>query len=155
MDFRVEVDVRRLVKAYETAPDETTRQVRLWLKSTAEEIKDYASNHHRYTTRTGMLERRGIRWNVDGTNLFAVVEVEPRIKYGIYIHQGYKAFDIVPKNKKVLRWANGANFVFAKKVHHPAWEADPFLYNAAEAVKPSAQKELQERLDRLFRRIGQ
>lgn len=153
MEFKVDVDVRRLVKAYEDAPDATKRQVSLWLKSTAESIKDYASKHHRYTSRTGMLERQGIKWHVNEANSSAIVELDPKVRYGLFIHEGYRPFDIVPRSKQVLRWSDGSSFIFAKKVRHPGWSPDQFLYEAADSIRSSAEKELQERIDLLLRRL--
>ena len=45
----------------------------------------------------------------------------------------HQAHDIEPRSKKVLRWASGGKFVFAKRAHNPGIKKDPFIFNAEEA----------------------
>ena len=61
-----------------------------------------------------LVDWRGQKWN-----------------YGFFVHFGTKPHVIKPKNKKALRWVGGDNFIFAKKVNHPGYKGDPFLYIAA------------------------
>ncbi len=55
--------------------------------------------------------------------------------YAPFVHFGTRPHEIRPKDRKVLRWANGGAFIFAKVVHHPGYGGDPYLFNAAEEVR--------------------
>ena len=108
------------------------------VKSSTEEVAEYARTHHGFTARTGNLERAIIgKISSDGMRGFVTID-RTQAPYGVYVHQGYKAYDIVPRSKKVLRWVGVTQdgkrgFVFAKRVHHPAYKGDPFLFNALDA----------------------
>jgi hypothetical protein len=55
--------------------------------------------------------------------------------HGAFVHFGTRPHVILPRDKKALRWVGaGDGFVFAKRVDHPGYEGDPFLYNAADEV---------------------
>lgn len=56
-----------------------------------------------------------------------------RAHYGYFVHHGFPAHNIRPKNKKALRWASGGRFAFAKSVRHPGFAGDPFVFNALDA----------------------
>ncbi len=69
--------------------------------------------------------------------------------YGVFVHYGFKAHDIKPKNKKALRWVAGGGFRFAKSVSHPGYKGDPFMdkgvadTNVNQIIKRIADDELQ------------
>lgn len=54
-----------------------------------------------------------------------------RAPHAVFVHWGTRPHVIRPKNRKVLRWAAGGSFIFAKFVNHPGYKGDPFLVNAA------------------------
>ena len=104
--------------------------------SSTEEVAEYARTHHGFTSRTGNLERAITSIHSrDGLKGWVTID-RTQAPYGTYVHQGYKAFTIVPRRKKALRWVNSkSKFVFAKRVRHPAFSGDPFLFNALDASK--------------------
>ena len=57
---------------------------------------------------------------------------DEKAPYAKFVHFGSRAHEIKPRNRKFLRWAENAEFIFARKVKHPGYEGDPFLYNAVE-----------------------
>lgn len=136
------------------------------LKSATKEVAKYARNHHEYKARTGMLERATI-YKVSENDLKGWVTIDRTIApYGPYVHRGYKAFDIVPRNKKALRWVasttattfNGKaitkrGFAFAKRVHHPGYKGDPFLFNALEAKQDDVIKIFNSRVEAALQEI--
>ena len=65
-EFQLSVDAEALVKAYEVAPRKVKSLVRQQLKIAVEQIRDYASKHHRYVSRHGSdgLEGQGIATRV-------------------------------------------------------------------------------------------
>lgn len=109
--------------------------------SSTEDVAEYARTHHQFTSRTGQLER-SIKsgYTEDGSEGW--VELDRTIaKYGPYVHQGTPPHIIEPRIKKALRWFTSQGEVrFAKRVHHPGYKGDPFLFRA-----------LDEREDNVFR----
>lgn len=55
-----------------------------------------------------------------------------RAPHAVFVHFGTKPHAISPKNKKILRWASDGRFIFARKVNHPGYEGDPWLFNAVD-----------------------
>ena len=53
-----------------------------------------------------------------------------RVNYGLFVHFGTRPHIIKPKIKKALRWSSNGRFIFSKKVRHPGYRGDPFIYNA-------------------------
>lgn len=127
-------DFDALVEAFEAKPEAVKKMVRLQLKMAARDVREYASSHHKYVTRSGAMERQGIATEVEDTR--ATISLSESVPYGVFLHEGTKAHDIRPRNKLALRWANGQEFIFATRVRHPGIKADPFLYNAVEAESP-------------------
>lgn len=137
-------DFNSLVKAYEAKPEATKKMVRLQLKMAVRDVREYASSHHRYTTRSGVMERQGIATDVEDTK--ATISISESVPYGVFLHEGTKAHNIRPRNKVALRWATGQEFVFAKHVRHPGIKSDPFLYNAVDAELPKIVTRFEARL---------
>lgn len=115
-------------------------------------IDDRAHSEHRFTTRTGQLER-SIEENVQGATgaVYLNQNVAP---YGIYVHAGTRPHVIVPKQKKVLRWPSGGNFVFSKVVHHPGTKPDEFIYQAMENSKADIQKTFDSQIEKACNEIA-
>jgi hypothetical protein len=89
--------------------------------------------------RTGNLARSiGI-----GSVTSTVAETVATANYAAYVELGTRAHDIVPRTKKALRFAVGANatlagrprkgasVVFAKRVNHPGTKPKPFMVPGA------------------------
>ena len=53
-----------------------------------------------------------------------------KLNYALFVIFGSKPHTITPKKKKALRWEGLNDFVFAKKVSHPGYKGDDFLYKA-------------------------
>jgi len=142
----IRFDAKQLVRAYEAAPNKLRELIRLQLKLAVRDIAEYASEHHSYTSRSGTLEREGlvtfVRKNV------GVVALNPRVPYAVFVHEGTKAHDIVPRHKMALRWSDGNKFSFAKRVRHPGTSPDQFLYRAADAMEGRIQSRFQTEVDR-------
>ena len=146
--FRITHDFEGLVKAFEAVPDKTQEMVKRQLKMAARDIKEYAAEHHRYTSRGGDLERRGVIYRVKDNK--AVLSLNPNVPYAVFVHEGTKPHIIEPRNKKALRWVARGEFAFAKRVHHPGTEKDQFLYEAAENEMPKIQSRFENALESLL-----
>lgn len=96
--------------------------------------------------RTGNLARSiGI-----GSVTPTVAETVATAHYAAFVELGTKAHEIVPRTKKVLRFAVGGNatlsgrpragaaVVFAKRVRHPGTKAKPFMIPGAQAAVKAA-----------------
>lgn len=154
-EFQLSVDARKLVEAYEAAPNKVEDMVRLQLKIAVERIRKYASKHHRYTTRTGNLERNGVDGAVMYNTGFIWVNTD-KVPYARAIHEGRPQMTIVPRRSDgYLRWVNkaGDDFVFAKRVTIPTLKPDPFLYQAADHEMPAIQKSFAKELQELIKEL--
>ena len=122
--------------------------------SSTEEVAEYARTKHGFTSRTGNLERAITSLHSrDGLKGWITID-RTKAPYGTYVHQGYKAFTIVPRRKKALRWVNDKNeFVFAKRVQHPAFKGDPFLFNALDASKNTINRIFDNRINAAIKEI--
>lgn len=121
--------------------------------SSTEEVAEYARTKHGFTSRTGNLERAITSIHSrDGLKGWVTID-RTQAPYGTYVHQGYKAFTIVPRHKKALRWVDGSDFVFAKRVQHPAFKGDPFLFNALDASEQKITKIFDNRVNAAINEI--
>lgn len=72
-----------------------------------------------------------------------------RAPYAPFVIFGTRPHRIAPKKKKVLRWAGGGAFKFAKFVNHPGYIGDNYMQRAADdsirqfrAIVDAATKEV-------------
>lgn len=136
------------------------KRLRQAIRASAREVQEEAQRTHRFTSRTGQLERAiNKRMISDKT---AEVYISRRIApYGRFVHEGTPAYYIFPKEKQSLRWvpAGGNGFVFAKRVFHRPKEGDRFLYealdNSHEAIGNLFSKAVGVALDDVARNIEQ
>lgn len=152
MEIKIKPDFGKLVKAFEAFPEETTKQLRSGLKIAVRDIQEYASDHHNYTSRSGILEREGIVTKVEGT--VGTVMLNPSVPYAQYVHEGTRRHKIRIKKKRSLRWPAGDGFRFAKSINHPGTAPDQFLYEAAAAQEKHIQEVLSKSVDEALRKAG-
>lgn len=154
MKIKIKIDTDKLVRAFEAAPAKTREKLRQAVKTTAKDIKARASAEHRYTSRSGTLERSGVHYRVErrvksGAVGYVFLD-DASVPYGRYLHEGTRAHVIEPRNRRVLRWPVGEDFVFAKRVRVSGIKPDPFLYNAAEKEAPAFERRLAAALDEVL-----
>lgn len=110
--------------------DSFRRNLRLAVKDSTEKVAEYARENHRFTSRSGNLER-AVDTRFSNHGLVGTVFLNKnRAPYGPFVHAGTKPHTITPKNRRALRWVSGNRFIFAKQVNHPGTREDPFLYEA-------------------------
>jgi len=115
--------------------------------SSLEEVAEEARENHGFRARTGSLERAIVSVESrDGLKGWVTID-RTQAPYGPYVHQGFKSFTIVPRHKKALRWVEGSEFAFAKRVRHPGYEGDPFLFNALDRKASFIEKTFDNRID--------
>ncbi len=134
----------KLVRAFEAAPEKTRDMVRRQVKMAVRDVREYARDHHRFVTRSGMTEKSIMSLAKDNQGTVMLTNNIAR-----WQHEGTKPYVIVPRIKKVLRFAVNKEFVFSKRVRHPGIKADPFLYTAAEVMQPTIEARFKAALDNL------
>lgn len=79
--------------------------------------------------RTGNLRAHNqMRVRIEGDR--AVGEVFNETAYALAVSEGTRAYTIVPRRKKVLRFVVGGEVVFAARVNMPARRGRPWLYRS-------------------------
>lgn len=103
------------------------------LAETAVKVEDYIRAEAGKHLKTGALNSSIFkRRTTDGWEVGHDLQRAP---HAVFVMFGTKAHLIKPKRKKILRWAGGGAFHFAKVVHHPGNKADDWLKRAA-AIAP-------------------
>ena len=116
------------------------KRLRQAIRASAREVQEEAQRTHRFTSRSGQLER-AIDVRMIGDKTAEVYIDSDLAPYGPFVHEGTKAHYIFPREKQSLRWvpSGGNGFVFAKRVFHRGTQPDQFLYealdNSREAVR--------------------
>ena len=144
MNLKLNCDFEKLVKAFEAAPVQTRDMVRRQVKMAVRDVREYARDHHRFVTRSGMTEKSIMSLAKDNQGTVMLTNNIAR-----WQHEGTKAHLIVPRSKKVLRFAINKEFVFSKRVRHPGIKANPFLYTAADVMQPTIEARFKAALDNL------
>lgn len=138
-------DFDKLVQAFEAAPAQTRDMVRRQVKMAVRDIQEEARDNHRFITRSGMTEKSIMSKVQDNKGTVYLAS-----DVAVFQHEGTKAHMIIPRFKKVLRFAENKKFVFTKRVQHPGIKADPFLYKAAEKMEPVIVSRFESALDKLL-----
>ena len=111
-------------KAFNAAPEETTKQVRLALKSSMSKVLEDAKSTHRFTTRSGSLVKSmfmEVKFNeksILGRVVLPDAGSKLGVEYGKYIHDGFDK-----------------------------WSADPFLEKAFDKNKTKINERLNKAIE--------
>lgn len=130
-----------------------SKYLRQAMISSTEDVAEYARTHHWFTARTGQLER-SIKGGYTEDGKEGWVELDRTIaKYGPYVHEGYPPHIIEPRTKKALRWFADDEVYFAKRVNHPGFKGDPFLFEALDARQSTIFQIFANRVDAAVKEI--
>ena len=126
------------------------------VKSATNDVANYAKNHHQFRSRTGMLERSITNiLSQDGLKGWVTID-RTLAPYGYWVHQGIQqSYTIVPRTKKALRWVDGNEFAFSKRVTIPQRDGDPFLFDALKAQETHITKVFDERIEAALKEIAE
>ena len=95
------------------------KRIRQAVKASTIDVRETAQEQHRFTSRTGNLEK-AIDYQISNSGMQGVVFLDNDVaKYGPFVHEVLR---FVPRG--------GNGFVFARRVFHPGTKSDPFLYDA-------------------------
>lgn len=106
------------------------------MKISVRDVQEQARENHKFISRTGQAEG-SIAVRVNGSGSHVEGTVFTALPHAVYQHEGTRAHTILPKSKKVLRWSDGGQFVFAKRSQVSGIKKDPFIYNALEKKRPA------------------
>ncbi len=127
----------------------TSSEAKKALDATAEELESYVHTEAGKHTKTGALARSVDKRRITGGwVIFNDPQVAP---HAIFVHDGTKSHEILPRKKKILRFpgalASGKNgFVFTKAVHHPGTSPDKWMRHAADKALQIYESELKKRI---------
>lgn len=127
----------RLAQAFAQAPAQMRRQMLFAMDAATARVQIYAQAKHRFISRSGRLEASITRPTV--TPELGIIGLDlsgtktEQGSYGVFVHQGTRAHEIRPRQKRILRWPTADGFAFAKRVMHPGTRPDPFLAQAGRA----------------------
>ena len=155
MEVGFKLDAKRLAQAFDNAEGKLRGELILTMKKAARNVALRAKREHRFVTRGGRLEA-SIDDGLQSSDPIVgyVTAGGANAPYAAVIHGGSglhgpnrARYPIVPRFRKVLRWAGGGKFVFAKKVMHPGVNPDPFLDKALEAEVPAIETMFNQAID--------
>lgn len=148
MALHIRVDSKEAVDAFSKAGNNLQRRLVVAMRESLRDVQEHARKHHRFTTRTGEAERSIEASDVKTDGHTVSGEVGTTREITVYLHQGTKPHDIVPRKKKVLRWPDGGSFIFAHRVHHPGTKQDPFIFDAIDAERPKIVSRFDDVIDK-------
>lgn len=103
--------------------------------------------------RTGAL-RRSIKSEVRHSQDGSRVRLRADAPYAKFVIHGTRPHIILPRVAKVLRFEVADRIVFAKRVHHPGTQPNPFGERALQAAEPDFRDTMKAILKRIERRFG-
>ena len=108
-----------------------------------------ARTNHRFQSRTGATVA-GIQGQVVVATPAEVVGVlESTAETSIFLNDGTRPHEIVPKNAKALRFETDGKVVFAARAQHPGIAPDPFFDHGVTRAEAIFFEELDAALDRI------
>jgi hypothetical protein len=109
-----------------------------------------ARTNHRFQSRSGETVA-GIRGYVTvSTQAMTVGVLDSTSEASVFLNDGTRPHEIVPRNAKALRFEVGGRVVFAAHAHHPGTDADPFFDHGVERAEEILDEELDAALGRIF-----
>lgn len=143
--------VTGIAKTFELLDDIAVKYPYETVVALTEDVYDRATKNIKPHSKTGRMENN-LDFRVDRDAVEGQVFMQDTgmltgkgKNYALFVHFGTAPHIIEPKSKKSLRWAGVGGFVFAKRVNHPGYKGDPFLYNAS--------KETFKNLDKIFTKV--
>ncbi len=143
MELRVNIDRSKALQALREFPQAMGDALRPAVKAGLRDIQVQAAQDHRFTSRSGNLDR-SITPDYGPGALQGRVQLDTGIaSYGPIQHGGSgvygpkgQPFTVEAKKGKALRWVMGGRFIFARRVTIQGVKGDPFLYRAADVAQP-------------------
>jgi hypothetical protein len=108
-----------------------------------------ARTNHRFQSRTGSTVAGIQGYGVAATQAEVVGVVESTADTSVFLNDGTRAHEIVPRNAKALRFETDGQVVFAAHAQHPGTAPDPFFDHAVERAEEVFLGELDAALDRI------
>lgn len=163
MNLKIEVkNLKNLHSAFRTAPGVVKRNMRLALRVVLRNIQRRARQKHNFQSRSGNLERSistevVSQWPPKGRVFLdpAVTMTASGVAYGAFQHNGTADHEVLPRNRKALRWVSpGGGFAFSKGHQVSGIHADPFIYKAAEVERKTVNVVFSRYTDKALKEAG-
>ena len=164
--MKININIERLAKleqAFLKLPDIVKKNLRLATRASMSTVAEEARHTHRFTSRSGMLERSIRERFVSDWPPVGRVELDEGVaKHAPFIHSGTGLYGpkhkmlkpIKPVNKKALRWAGPNGFIFARSTKPRAGiRPDEFLYEAAENKREAVNAIFNRYVDRAINEV--
>ena len=114
MNIEFELDYLSLLAAAERSPALANEATVLALGKSAREVQVLARAKHRFRSSPKANLEKSIEYEVDAAKMEATVSPNESVApYALFVHDGTKPHQILPRAKKALRWTSGGKFVFA------------------------------------------
>ncbi len=141
------------------SPDQMREGLNLALIKIGRELETTAKTEHKFTTRSGSLER-SIGYKIftrKGASFKAITlkfglgfdPTKASASYEKAIHNGSKPHVILPKNGKALAFGGKVY----KKVNHPGTKKDWFIYRAVKKNRPFINRTLDEAIKKVTKKV--
>ena len=150
-----ELDIRGIVQGFARVERYLERNLLEAMSLSVDLVAEDARATHPYTDRTGKLTN-SIAGHVQGSplggDLLGVVSAGA--EYALYVEKGTRAHEIRPTHRKALRFPAEGGYRFAKVVHHPGTQPQPFLEPALERKTPDIARAFTDAVDLSFHQAG-
>lgn len=180
-DIHFKLDMRALLimaAQSDRVEDLVRKKMKATMGKAGREVIRLARAIHKFRARSGEADR-AIVYAYDEEEVQGVVSLDEEIApYIRFLHEGsglygphHKAFDIFPKNKKMLRFATSpgtamwrpdpygrfheGGFTYAFGVTNPGIKKDQFLYEAADQAKARIQELFDSAVNDLAKQLEQ
>lgn len=142
------IGAQALARGLQESPQAMREGQRLAIAIAMREVRAEAVQNHRFTTRTGALERSvtseaGIVGNEVVGRVFLNSQTAP---YAAAVHNGWRREKpiIAKEPRRALHWVVGGQNIFRARVNKPAaYRGDPFLFRAWETKLDDTQQALE------------
>lgn len=150
----IEIQSEDVFKALERAPEIVSAELRKGLKDVLYAVATDARNNHRFSSKSGGVER-SVQVKVEDSGLSGKVFLNTGVtEYAGYVHDGTRPHKIAPKTRKSLFWVSSGNKHFSKLVNHPGTKPDKFLNAALERNRGFILKKIGETISVALKKSG-
>jgi hypothetical protein len=109
-----------------------------------------ARSNHRFQSRTGATVAGIQGYVIVATEAEVVGVLESTAETSVFLNDGTRPHEIVPRNAKALRFETDGKVVFAARAQHPGTAPDPFFDHGVERAEEVFAEELEAALDRIL-----
>lgn len=153
MNFTIDVDARELTAALKAAPMKVTYHMNIWVSKTTLMTEREAKIEASKKTDTGQTQN-SIHSRIGSLK----GEVNPTAKHAKFAHDGRRPGRMPPfgEGTSLASWARRHGipaFAVARSIARKGTKGHPFMTNAFRTIKPRAERDAHNTLDKIVRSI--